>query len=71
MTGVIRILNHEEDCNSVGRAKLETVQPNKAHLDIAALEKDYDVVVVTLNVDKLHEKATSGIAKVIEMIKAE
>lgn len=42
------------------RAQLETVKPNKAHLDIAALEKDYDVVVVTQNVDNLHEKAGSS-----------
>lgn len=47
------------------RAQLEQVQPNKAHLDIAALEKDYDVVVVTQNVDNLHEKA--GSSKVIHL----
>jgi NAD-dependent deacetylase len=42
------------------RAQLESVQPNRAHLDIAALEKDYDVVVITQNVDNLHEKAGSS-----------
>jgi len=42
------------------RAQLENVQPNAAHLDIAALEKDYDVTVVTQNVDNLHEKAGSS-----------
>ena len=47
------------------RAQLENVKPNKAHLDIAALEKDYDVVVITQNVDNLHEQAGSG--KVIHL----
>ena len=42
------------------RAQLEHVQPNQAHLDIAALESDYDVVVVTQNVDNLHEMAGSS-----------
>ena len=42
------------------RAQLASVEPNRAHLDIAALEKDYDVVVVTQNVDNLHEKAGSS-----------
>jgi NAD-dependent deacetylase len=34
--------------------------PNEAHLLIAALEKDFDVVVVTQNVDDLHERAGSS-----------
>ncbi len=42
------------------RAKLADIKPNQAHLDIAALEKDYDVVVVTQNVDDLHERAGSS-----------
>ena len=47
------------------RAQLASVEPNKAHFDITALEKDYDVVVVTQNVDNLHEKA--GSSKVIHL----
>ena len=47
------------------RAQLEHVEPNQAHLDIAALERDYDVVVITQNVDNLHEKA--GSSKVIHL----
>ena len=47
------------------RAQLAHVEPNQAHFDIAALEKDYDVVVVTQNVDNLHEKA--GSSKVIHL----
>ena len=42
------------------RAQLEHVRPNQAHLDIAALESDYDVVVITQNVDNLHEMAGSS-----------
>lgn len=47
------------------RAQLEHVEPNQAHLDIAALEKDYEVVVITQNVDNLHERA--GSTKVIHL----
>ena len=47
------------------RAQLEGVEPNRAHFDIAALEKDYDVVVITQNVDNLHERA--GSSKVIHL----
>ena len=41
------------------REQLRTVRPNAAHLAIAALEKDYDVTVVTQNIDNLHEAAGS------------
>lgn len=41
------------------RAQLAQVRPNAAHLSIAALEKDWDVTVVTQNVDNLHERAGS------------
>ena len=41
------------------RAQLLTVRPNAAHIAIAELEKDYDVTVVTQNVDNLHERAGS------------
>lgn len=47
------------------RAQLKEVKPNKAHLDIASLEKEYDVVVITQNVDNLHEMA--GSSKVIHL----
>lgn len=48
------------DFYNMRRAQLASVEPNRAHLDIAALEKDYDVVVITQNVDNLHEKAGSS-----------
>ncbi|MBQ3881597.1 MAG: NAD-dependent deacylase [Bacteroidales bacterium] len=41
------------------RAQLKDVKPNAAHLAIAELEKDYDVTVITQNVDNLHERAGS------------
>ena len=41
------------------RKKLYAAQPNEGHRLIARLEKEYKVVVVTQNVDNLHEKAGS------------
>ncbi|MBR1576593.1 MAG: NAD-dependent deacylase [Bacteroidales bacterium] len=41
------------------RTRMAACRPNSAHLDIAALEKDHDVTVVTQNVDDLHERAGS------------
>ena len=41
------------------RAQLPNVRPNAAHLSIAELENEYDVTVVTQNVDNLHERAGS------------
>ena len=47
------------DFYNARRAQLATVRPNDAHLAIASLEEEYDVVVVTQNVDNLHERAGS------------
>nr|WP_311453182.1 NAD-dependent deacylase [uncultured Prevotella sp.] len=47
------------------RKKLYTALPNKGHQLIKELEKAYDVVVITQNVDNLHEKA--GSRKVIHL----
>lgn len=41
------------------RAKAWCAQPNAAHVAIASLEAKHDVVVVTQNVDALHERAGS------------
>ena len=41
------------------RAQLKTVKPNEAHYCIAALERNYEVHVITQNVDDLHERAGS------------
>lgn len=42
------------------RRQLKQVQPNQAHIDIADLEKDHEVIVITQNVDDLHERAGSS-----------
>lgn len=47
------------------RRKLWDAQPNNGHKLIKELEKDYDVTVITQNVDNLHEKA--GSSKVIHL----
>ncbi len=41
------------------RKQLATVKPNEAHQIIAELEKMFEVVVITQNVDDLHERAGS------------
>ncbi|EGV43979.1 NAD-dependent deacylase [Bizionia argentinensis JUB59] len=41
------------------RKQLLTVKPNQAHIDLATLEKDYNVTIITQNVDDLHERAGS------------
>lgn len=41
------------------RRQLLTVKPNEGHNIIASLEDDYDVYVITQNVDDLHERAGS------------
>lgn len=41
------------------RRQLLDVKPNAAHFGLVDLEKDYDVYVITQNVDDLHERAGS------------
>ena len=41
------------------RRQLNTVEPNLGHKILAELEKDFDVHIITQNVDNLHEKAGS------------
>lgn len=47
------------------RRQLETAQPNDAHKLIASLEKDFEVTVVTQNIDNLHERG--GSSKIIHL----
>ena len=47
------------------RKKCWNVKPNEGHRLVAELEKNYDVTVVTQNVDNLHEQA--GSSKVIHL----
>ena len=42
------------------RRQLLQVKPNTAHLALAELESDYDVNIITQNVDDLHERAGSA-----------
>lgn len=39
------------------RKQLLAVEPNAGHIGLAELEKDFNVTVVTQNVDNLHERA--------------
>ena len=47
------------------RKKLVAAKPNEGHRLVASLEENYDVTVVTQNVDNLHEMA--GSSKVIHL----
>jgi len=47
------------------RRQLLGVKPNQAHLDLAELEKDFKVTVITQNIDDLHERA--GSSKVLHL----
>lgn len=42
------------------RKKYGAAEPNAAHITLAELENDYDVTIITQNVDNLHEKAGSS-----------
>ena len=42
------------------RAQLFEVQPNTGHQALVSLERDFDVQVITQNVDDLHERAGSS-----------
>jgi len=41
------------------RKNVLEAQPNAAHFALAALEKDFDVTIITQNIDDLHERAGS------------
>ena len=47
------------DFYNVRRKELLSTKPNKGHIGLAELEKEFDVTIVTQNVDNLHEKAGS------------
>ena len=42
------------------RRQLNEVEPNQAHKDLATLETNYKVTIITQNVDDLHERAGSS-----------
>ncbi|MBP5542348.1 MAG: NAD-dependent deacylase [Bacteroidales bacterium] len=41
------------------RRQLQEVEPNEGHRQLVRLEKDFDVHIITQNVDNLHERAGS------------
>ena len=47
------------------RKEVTIAHPNAAHLELAALQKDFDVTIITQNIDDLHERA--GSAKVLHL----
>lgn len=53
------------DFYNIRRKQCLEAQPNAAHLALVALEKDYDVSIITQNVDDLHERA--GSSKVLHL----
>jgi NAD-dependent deacetylase len=44
---------------NVRRRDVANAQPNAAHIGLAELEKDFDVHIITQNIDDLHERAGS------------
>lgn len=47
------------DFYNMRRQNVATAEPNTAHIAIARLEEQYDVTIVTQNIDDLHERAGS------------
>ena len=48
------------DFYNARRRELLSVKPNEGHIGLAALEKDFDVCIITQNVDNLHEQGGSS-----------
>lgn len=42
------------------RRQLQHVEPNQGHRLLAEMEKEYDITIITQNVDNLHERAGSS-----------
>lgn len=53
------------DFYNLRRKDVLDAEPNNAHLGLASLEKDYDVTIITQNIDDLHERA--GSSKVVHL----
>lgn len=48
------------DFYNARRKEVANAQPNIAHYGLAALEKDFEVTIITQNIDDLHERAGSS-----------
>jgi NAD-dependent deacetylase len=53
------------DFYNMRRKNVAEAEPNAAHLGLAELEKDFDVHIITQNIDDLHERA--GSSKVLHL----
>jgi NAD-dependent deacetylase len=53
------------DFYNMRRKDVANAQPNAAHRGLAELEKDFDVTIITQNIDDLHERA--GSTKVVHL----
>ncbi|HXB91977.1 MAG TPA: NAD-dependent deacylase, partial [Puia sp.] len=53
------------DFYNMRRRDVKKADPNAAHLGLAELEKDFDVHIITQNIDDLHERA--GSTKVLHL----
>ena len=53
------------DFYNARRTELVNAKPNAGHLALAELEKDFDVQIITQNIDNLHERA--GSTKVLHL----
>ena len=47
------------DFYNARRKDVAAAKPNAAHFGLAELEKDFDVTIITQNIDDLHERAGS------------
>src|SRR5690606_19366553 len=50
----------DQNVNNKRRADCIGAEPNHAHKKLAELEKDYDITIITQNIDDLHERAGSS-----------
>lgn len=48
------------DFYNMRRKDIAAAQPNEAHTGLAELEKDFDVTIITQNIDDLHERGGSS-----------
>jgi NAD-dependent deacetylase len=53
------------DFYNLRRKDVAAAKPNKAHTGLAELEKDFDVTIITQNIDDLHERG--GSSKIIHL----
>jgi len=53
------------DFYNMRRRDVKAAHPNKAHLGLAELEQEFDVQIITQNIDDLHERA--GSTKVLHL----